>query len=201
MLRRIIILVVSVFATALAVSAQCPANEIWYTTTDGTKVSAEKLGECIIAHTYQDGKGIIRFDKPVTNIGKDAFYACRNLQSIVLPDGVVTIGDRAFSYCLKLTTITIPNSVTEIGNWAFEGCKSLTSITIPDSVTNLHAETFKNCENLTSIICLASIPPKFWDANISDLIIYVPQKSVKLYKHTYGWSLHKKLIKPIKKLP
>ena len=198
MLRRIIILVVSVFATALAVSAQCPINEIWYTTADETKVSTEKLEECIIAHTYQDGKGIIRFDKPVTYIGNDAFYCCRNLQSIFLPDGVVTIGDRAFSYCLSLTTITIPNSVTEIGNWAFEGCKSLTSITIPNSVTNLHASTFTNCENLSSIICLATIPPIFWDANISDVIIYVPQKSVKLYKHAYGWSLHKRQIKPIK---
>lgn len=198
MLRRIFILVVCTLATALAASAQCPANEIWYTTADETKVSTEKLGESIIAHTYQDGKGIIRFDKPVTNIGDDAFYGCRNLQSIVLPDSVVTIGDRAFHYCLSLTTITIPNSVTEIGNWAFVGCKSLTSITIPDSVTNLHASTFTNCENLSSIICLATIPPKFWDANISDLIIYVPKKSVKLYKRAYGWSLHKKLIKPIK---
>lgn len=198
MLRRIFILVASILATSLAVSAQCPTNEIWYTTADETKVSTEKLEEYIIAHTYQDGKGIIRFDKPVTNIGNDAFYGCRNLQSIFLPDGVVTIGHRAFSYCLSLTTITIPNSVTEIGYWAFEGCKSLTSITIPNSVTNLHASTFTNCENLSSIICLATIPPIFWDVNISDVIIYVPQKSVKLYKHAYGWSLHKRQIKPIK---
>lgn len=105
----------------------------------------------------------------------------------------------AFSYCLKLTTITIPNNVAEIGTWAFEGCKSLTSITIPDSVTDLKAETFKNCENLTSITCLATIPPLFWDVNIADdLIIYVPKESVKLYKHAYGWSLHKRQIKPIK---
>lgn len=198
MLRRIFIYVACILATAFAVSAQCPTNEIWYTTTDGAEVSTERLGECIIAHTYQDGKGIIRFDKPVTNIGNDAFYGCRNLQSIFLPDSVVTIGNRAFSYCLSLTTITIPNSVTEIGNWAFEGCKSLTSITIPNSVTNLHASTFTNCENLMSIICLATIPPIFWDANISDVIIYVPKKSVKLYKHAYGWSLHKRQIKPIK---
>lgn len=198
MLRRIFILVASILATSLAVSAQCPTNEIWYTTADETKVSTEKLEEYIIAHTYQDGKGIIRFDKPVTNIGNDAFYGCRNLQSIFLPDSVVTIGDRAFSYCLKLKDVTIPTSVTEIGHWAFEGCKSLTNITIPNSVTNLHASTFTNCENLSSIICLATIPPIFWDANISDVIIYVPKKSVKLYKHAYGWSLHKRQIKPIK---
>lgn len=197
--RRIVILVVCIFATALALSAQCPTNEIWYTTTDGAKVSTERLGESVIAHTYQDGKGIIRFDKPVTNIGDKAFYGCRNLQSIFLPDSVVNIGDMTFSYCLKLMTITIPNNVTEIGNWAFEGCKSLTSITIPDSVADLNAETFKNCENITSITCLATIPPLFWDTNIADdLIIYVPKKSVKRYKHAYGWSLHKKHIKPIK---
>ena len=197
--RRIVILVACIFATALAVSAQGPTNEIWYTTTDGAKVSTEKLGEPVIAHTYQDGKGIIRFDKPVTNIGNDAYYGCRNLQSITLPNSVVSIGDRAFSYCLSLTTINIPNSVTEIGNWAIEGCKDLTSTTIPNSVTNLHAETFKNCENLTSITCLATIPPIFWDVNIADdLIIYVPKESVKRYKHAYGWSLHKRQIKPIK---
>ncbi len=199
MLRRIFILVVCIIATALAASAQCPTNEIWYTTTDEAKVSTEKLGGSIIAHTYQDGKGIIRFDKPVANIGSEAFYGCRNLQSITLPNSVLSIGDMAFFHCLGLTTITIPNDATEIGSWAFEGCKSLTSITIPDNVTDLHAETFKNCENLTSITCLATIPPIFWDVNIADdLIIYVPKESVKRYKHTYGWSLHKRQIKPIK---
>lgn len=150
MLRRIFILVVCIFATALATSAQCPTNEIWYTTIDEAKVSTEKLEGSIITHTYQDGKDIIRFDKPVTNIGENAFNGCRNPQSIILPNSVLCIGDMAFFHCLKLTTITITNNVAKIGSWAFEGCESLTSITIPDSVMDLKAETFKNCENLTS---------------------------------------------------
>ena len=52
-------------------------------------------------------------------------------------EGVKVIGDHAFYACKSLTSINIPNSVTYIGNHAFRGCKTLTSINIPNSVTNI----------------------------------------------------------------
>ena len=87
----------------------------------------------------------------VTSIGDEAFYDCRYLTSITIPNSVTSIGNYAFYVCSWLTSITIPNSVTSIGDEAFGGCSSLTSITIPNSVKSIGDYAFAYCSSLTSI--------------------------------------------------
>ena len=83
-------------------------------------------------------------------IADHAFYGCRGLTSITIPDGVTSIGESAFEYCSWLTSVTIGDSVTSIGNYAFSACSGLTSVTIPDSVTSIGDYAFYNCSGLTS---------------------------------------------------
>jgi hypothetical protein len=59
--------------------------------------------------------------------------------------------DSAFYNCRALTNVTIPNSVTEIGEYAFCGCHALTNVTIPDSVQSIEHDAFHNCENLEKV--------------------------------------------------
>ena len=87
----------------------------------------------------------------VTSIGQKAFYKCKNLSSVSLPNSITTINDHAFWFCSKLTSIVIPNSVTSIGEWAFAGCDGLAFVTIPNSVTSIGAGTFSGCKNLASV--------------------------------------------------
>ncbi|CDB04461.1 serine/threonine protein kinase [Prevotella sp. CAG:520] len=56
--------------------------------------------------------------------------------------GVKVIGNGAFWCCRSLTKINIPNSVTNIGNGAFLECSSLSNINIPSSVVNMNGNPF-----------------------------------------------------------
>ena len=154
-----------------------PNDEIWYTSTDGNSVTfspGSSSGANVVSNTYENGKGIIKFDgeinviaassfefrdslssitipDSVTSIGYEAFYGCTSLSSISIPNSVTDIEFAAFSGCTSLTSVTIPDSVTSIGEQAFYGCSSLTSVTIPDGVTRIRSEAFYGCSSLTSV--------------------------------------------------
>ena len=113
----------------------------------------------------------------VKKIGKDVFYGCSGLKSVVwnakncadntLADNApfyairqnitsFVIGDKVEyipSYLCyemnKLSEVTIPASVTSIGNHAFDGCTKFTNIVLPNDVTTLGEYAFANC-GLTS---------------------------------------------------
>lgn len=126
-------------------------NEIWYTTSDGNIVTPYNIAALPfrLSNTYVDGKGIIKFNTNVKSIGFQAFYNCRSLTSVTIPNKVTSIGEQAFYVC-PLISINIPNKVTSIGRNAFYGC-SLTSITIPDSVKSIEWGAFGLCTKLTNI--------------------------------------------------
>ena len=87
----------------------------------------------------------------VTRVGDGAFYACRTLNSVTIPNSVTYIGDTAFYSCDDLTTVDVGNAVTRIGDGAFFRCSFLSSITIPNSVTRIGNRAFKYCYSMTSV--------------------------------------------------
>ena len=87
----------------------------------------------------------------ITGIGKDAFYECKDLTGITLPNGLTSIGFRAFYNCESLTGITLPDSLMSIGNRAFDSCKSLTGITLPDGLISIGDYAFTGCSGLFGI--------------------------------------------------
>lgn len=150
-----LLLILSVLCCTMAANAQTqPANEIWYTSTDGQVVNPHStyvFGATITSNTYENGKGIIKFNSTVTSIGANAFWDCSTLNGITIPNSVTSIGNWAFTGCPNLTDIAIPNAVESIGNNAFAHT-GLTSITIPSSVTHIRETAFEACPNLTTMI-------------------------------------------------
>lgn len=91
----------------------------------------------------------------LTSIPHRAFFKCKSLVIINLPNGIKEIESHAFESCSYLMRIDIPDGVTNIGHCAFYGCNSLSSLTMPDSVTSLGKELQNSeCEYyLDSRIC------------------------------------------------
>ena len=93
----------------------------------------------------------ISIPQGVTSIGINAFYNCTSLTTLSLPQGVTSIGDYAFSDCAGLTTLSLPQGVTSIGKGALSGCTGLTTIDLPQGITSISDEAFFNCTNLTTV--------------------------------------------------
>lgn len=89
--------------------------------------------------------------KPVTVVGSSAFYPCRKLVSITLPDTITSIELGAFEYCTALTSIVLPSSLTSLGESAFSYCESLESVTLPQSLLTIGDSAFRYCRSLQKI--------------------------------------------------
>ena len=89
--------------------------------------------------------------KPVTSIGDYAFWNCKSLTKVTIPEGVTSIGVSAFQSCISLTEVNIPKSVETIGDEAFQSCDSLTEVTIPEGVTSIGMYAFQFCNSLTEV--------------------------------------------------
>lgn len=70
----------------------------------------------------------------ITSIGARAFYGCKSVTQIIVPDGMKAIGEETFEGCSDLTSLMIPNSVDSLGRAIFHDCSSLTSIAFDGSI-------------------------------------------------------------------
>ncbi len=115
--------------------------------------------------------GVLDLSKTnVEFIGKNAFYGCKNLTGVILPQTVKNIGDASsgsvFSDCTSLQFIRVaggnpsanfelPNHLKTIGYRSFYNCSSLpanTTAIIPESVTFIGNEAFNRSNNITTIL-------------------------------------------------
>jgi len=122
--------------------------EVTYQKYENQRYVSDYTGTVVIPTTVTNSSGKTY---SVTSIGEFAFWGCKNLTSVSIPNSVTSIGFEAFHGCTNLSSISIPNSVTSIGVCAFELCTSLTSVTIPQNVTDIGWGVFDDCRSLASI--------------------------------------------------
>jgi hypothetical protein len=135
----------------------------------------------------------------VTRIGHSAFYLCKNLKSITIPNSVKDI--HGFSES-GLKTVIIGDGVNTINSFTFYNCPELESVTIGSGVKNINSSAFANCPELTNIYIHAEdVPTTETDAFNNSYVeyanLYVPNASMAAYKAKSPWNRFGTVI-PIK---
>ena len=107
----------------------------------------------------------------LSKIGMYAFNGCSSLESVVVPDSIITVDVSAFRNCTSLQNVefygnnnTVPVEcfyncealknvrlsayLTSIKSRAFAGCTSLEYLELPDTIQNIASNAFDGCDNL-----------------------------------------------------
>ncbi len=87
----------------------------------------------------------------ITEIPDYAFLGCKNLNKVILPDGLKKIGFQAFSECSSLETINFPESLEDIGSNSFTYCTLLDNIDFPIGLIHIGHNAFSFCSSIKEV--------------------------------------------------
>jgi len=87
---------------------------------------------------------------PVVAIGSQAFFGCKNMTSITVPEGVTRIDGRAFYGCSGLVRIDLPESLRTVRSGAFDYCRSLAVVDLKHC-KEFDGSSLKNCPSLAEV--------------------------------------------------
>ena len=152
----------------------------WNSPARGIQERAKYWQQHSCVDLFCENCGVLIFNTRPDEIVDYAFYECKSLRGIIIPDGVVSIGSCAFYNDVHMESVTIPSSVTEIRTHAFYNCageltvncnipdaykknsydtygtgafvgSKFTKVLIGENVSSIGARAFEDCKSLTSI--------------------------------------------------
>lgn len=130
-------------ATGTFIGIDCedtPAEDFSYQNADGDSISITG---------YSGSDTTIKIPSQidghmVTSISDKAFYKS-SIETVILPDSLVTIGVNAFRECPALSMVYFNAGLIEIGKSAFYKCTSLTSVNMPNTLESINPYAFGAC--------------------------------------------------------
>lgn len=101
-----------------------PDDEIWYKTSDNSilNLTDSTFGDAtVVSNTFDGEKGIIKFNKAVTEIGADAISYKSKITDLYLPLTITTINNTGLRFLGNINCyLYLPNSLKTIGTSAFQ---------------------------------------------------------------------------------
>lgn len=143
---------------------------------------------------------------PITRIKYNGFSGCKCINSVVIPNTIITIDGNvmkkqgAFSGCTSLSIVVFEEEsrTQKIGSFAFSECSELESFEITKNVRSIEDGAFRFCTKLQQVYINIPMPPRlgmkvFYKA--SDFLnIYVPAENVVCYKYSSFWNRYRDRI-------
>lgn len=126
-------------------------------------------------HLYIDGEEVtdLIISGGTTTINDYAFYNCESLQTVTIPNSVMSVGCDAFYNCTDIDTVTYGGTLAQ---WCaidnvdvfmkyakvvrlsdIDDLKTATDLIIPSGVSSIGSSAFYNCTGLTSVTIPSSV--------------------------------------------
>jgi len=119
-------------------------RELVIPVTEATKISSSAFGKC------RDVVSIV-FPEGITELRIALSRDCESLKRIVLPSTLKTIREGCFENLAFLEEVVLSEGVEEIEENAFKNCTELKSINIPSSVKVIKKTAFECCSSLEAV--------------------------------------------------
>ena len=108
----------------------------------------------VIDRNVFSGNGKIKeivFSETNTTVEAYAFMNCASLETVTIPENVVSFGDRVFADCTSLKTVTMLSDIVSMPTNMFSGCTALENLTINENIAEFSYGCFNGCSSLTNL--------------------------------------------------
>lgn len=92
----------------------------------------------------------VKLPEGLLSIGEYAFYYS-NVESLLLPSTVTSVGSCAFEYS-HIKELYMPDNMTDFGSLTFSSMSDLTTVVLPKNLEVVPEASFRWCENLTTVV-------------------------------------------------
>lgn len=128
----------------------CGENLTWTLNSDDSTLVISGRGDMsgmrFASQQFRDVIKYVVFPEGLTSISECAFgetwNTCKNLQSVNLPDSVVSVGKKAFLRCSGIRDVRCGKGLKNIGDSAFYSCESMKHLELNDSLESIGIAAF-----------------------------------------------------------
>ncbi len=181
---------------ALATKENITIYDVFQVTVDDIKYSCitGKNIATVIAGDYESLTNVMipatitvdNVEYAVKSVGEDAFFNCRELETVILSEGIQSLGARAFRQCTNMKKLELPSTLSSIGQSVLDDCTSLAKV-----ISHI-MDPFQIDDNTFTTHRYNSSTQQYENAP-SPAILYVPIGTMSKYQAITGWTKFKSI--------
>ena len=150
--------------------------------------------------SYCDSLTYLNIPKTVASIAIGLVGYDTGLKTLVIEDGtsITSIPNLVCTGCSSLDSVYLPEGILTIGSSAFLNCSALKAFSVPSTVTTINGAAFQGCTSMETMTSLATTPPTVSQSTtfadiVTQCTLYVLQGYRATYLAATNWSSFSKI--------